>query len=120
MCERVTLYLHYDEEVGGRDRTAYRDLVKKRAEGEPVAYLVGRKEFFSLPLAVNRAVLIPRPDTETVVVEALEHLKAIDSPRVADCRRRFGLHRPGNRETPPEGPRDGHRPQPRSVGRGAT
>ncbi len=84
MCERVKLYLHFDEEVGARDRAAYRDLVKKRAEGEPVAYLVGRKEFFSLPLTVSRAVLIPRPDTETVVVEALEQLKAIESPRVVD------------------------------------
>src|SRR6516165_3575229 len=67
--ERVRLYTHHDQEVAEKPRAAYRDLVRRRSEGMPVAYLVGRKEFFSLPLAVTPAVLIPRPDTETVVVE---------------------------------------------------
>ena len=49
----------------------FRDLVRRRAEGTPVAYLVGRKEFYSLPLTVRPAVLIPRPDSEFVVVEFL-------------------------------------------------
>ena len=84
VCERVTLYLHFDEAVGEKDRASYRELVKKRSDGAPVAYLVGRKEFFSLPLTVSPAVLIPRPDTETLVVEALEQIKAIVSPRVVD------------------------------------
>ncbi len=79
-CERVRLYTHYDNEVGAHERAAFRELVRRRAEGAPVAYLVGRKEFFSLRLSVSPAVLIPRPDTETVVVEFLNQLK--DRPEV--------------------------------------
>src|SRR5205823_8454691 len=53
-----------------------RDLVKRRQGGEPVAYIVGHKEFWSLDLAVDTRVLIPRPDTETAVDEALARLPA--------------------------------------------
>jgi release factor glutamine methyltransferase len=74
-CDRVRLYTHYEEEVGEAPRAAFRELVRRRAESTPVAYLVARKEFFSLPLKVTPAVLIPRPDTETVVVEFLALLK---------------------------------------------
>jgi release factor glutamine methyltransferase len=82
--ERVRLYTHYEEEVSEAARAAYRDLVRRRAEGTPVAYLVGRKEFFSLPLAVSPAVLIPRPDTETVVVEFLALFKDRANPVAVD------------------------------------
>ncbi len=81
---RVQLYTHFEDEVGEPARSAYRELVKKRSEGAPVAYLVGRKEFFSLALAVSPAVLIPRPDTETAVVAALDCLKGRRSPHVLD------------------------------------
>ncbi len=69
--QRVQLYTHYEDEVGERSRGEFRDLVRRRAEGMPVAYLVGRKEFYSLPLRVTPAVLIPRPESEFVVVEFL-------------------------------------------------
>jgi release factor glutamine methyltransferase len=82
--ERVQLYTHYEEEVGERPRAAFRDLVRRRAEGMPVAYLVGRKEFYSLRLAVSPAVLIPRPDSEFVVVEFLAVTQGLDSPRAVD------------------------------------
>lgn len=81
---RVSLYIHFEDEVGEKAKSAYRELVKKRSEGTPVAYLVGRKEFFSLPFLVSPSVLIPRPDTETAVVEALDFLKTRAHPRVAD------------------------------------
>lgn len=81
---RVQLYTHFEDPVGDRDRSAYRELVRRRAEGTPVAYLVGRKEFYSMSLAVGPAVLIPRPDTETVVVEFVMLLKGVESPRVLD------------------------------------
>jgi release factor glutamine methyltransferase len=58
--------------------------VKRRADGAPVAYLVGRKEFYSLNFTVSPAVLIPRPDSEFVVVEALDKLKGIEGPRCVD------------------------------------
>lgn len=73
--ERVQLYTHFDEEIEPTSRAAFRDLVRRRAEGSPVAYLVGRKEFYSLPLKVSPAVLIPRPDSEFVVVEYLAAFK---------------------------------------------
>jgi release factor glutamine methyltransferase len=82
--QRVQLYTHYDEEVGERARGAFRDLVRRRAEGCPVAYLVGRKEFYSLALQVSPAVLIPRPESEFVVVEFLAVAGHLESPRAVD------------------------------------
>jgi release factor glutamine methyltransferase len=82
--ERVKLYTGYGEEPDEAGRTRFRDLVKRRSEGAPVAYLVGRKEFFSLSLAVTPDVLIPRPDSEFVVVEFLTAFKGIASPRIVD------------------------------------
>ena len=73
-CERIMLYAAFDEVVSDELRAKFRDLVKRRAEGAPVAYLVGKKEFYSLPLRVTPDVLIPRPETESVVVEVLEVL----------------------------------------------
>jgi release factor glutamine methyltransferase len=83
-CERVQLYTQYEDEVGDRDRGRFRELIKRRAQGTPVAYLVGRKEFYSMSLAVSPAVLIPRPDSEFVVVEFLTLFKGIESPRCVD------------------------------------
>jgi release factor glutamine methyltransferase len=81
---RVQLYTHFEEEIGERPRAEFRDLVRRRAEGTPVAYLVGRKEFYSLTLTVSPAVLIPRPDSEFVVVEFLGLLKDVEAPRAVD------------------------------------
>jgi release factor glutamine methyltransferase len=83
-CERVRLYTQFEEEVDEGSRGKFRDLVKRRGEGAPVAYLVGRKEFYSLNFQVSPAVLIPRPDSEFVVVEALAKLKGIEKPRCVD------------------------------------
>ncbi len=83
-CERIGLYTMWETEVGSSDRTAYRKLIRERADGKPVAYLVGRKEFFSIPLSVSPAVLIPRPDSEFVVVEALDFLRDLEKPLVLD------------------------------------
>jgi release factor glutamine methyltransferase len=82
--ERVKLYTHFEEEVAEQPRGAFRALIRRRAEGMPVAYLVGRKEFYSLPLAVSPAVLIPRPDSEFVVVEFLAVTKGVEAPRAVD------------------------------------
>jgi release factor glutamine methyltransferase len=82
--ERVQLYTHYDDEVGERPRAEFRELVRKRAEGAPVAYLVGKKEFYSLAFEVSPAVLIPRPDSEFVVVEFLNAFKGREEVVAAD------------------------------------
>jgi release factor glutamine methyltransferase len=84
---RVQLYTQFDRPLSAAELAAYRELVKRRQGGEPVAYLTGRKEFWSLDLAVDRRVLIPRPDTETAVEEALARLAeraAAGAVRVAD------------------------------------
>lgn len=72
--DRVGLYLHYDRPLNKNELEAYRALVKRRATREPVAYILGRTEFWSLPLRVTPDVLIPRPDTEILVEEALTYL----------------------------------------------
>jgi release factor glutamine methyltransferase len=83
-CKKIDLYVCHDEEPSEDRRTAFREMIKKRAEGMPVAYLVGHREFYSLEFAVSPAVLIPRPETETLVMEALRRLKPMPAPRVLD------------------------------------
>jgi release factor glutamine methyltransferase len=81
---RVQLYTQFDRPLSAEELAAFRELVKRRQAGEPVAYLTGHKEFWSLDLVVDRRVLIPRPDTETAVEEALARLTAGEPARVAD------------------------------------
>jgi release factor glutamine methyltransferase len=71
-CQRIQLYTAFEEVPDDAKRAAFRELVRRRAEGEPVAYLVGRKEFYSLPFKVGPGVLIPRPETELIVVTVLD------------------------------------------------
>ncbi|QDU62911.1 Release factor glutamine methyltransferase [Planctomycetes bacterium Pan216] len=70
-CPRISLYTLFAEEVNEHDRGRFRELVRRRAERCPTAYLTGVKEFFSLSFVVNEHVLIPRPATEYLVIEAL-------------------------------------------------
>jgi release factor glutamine methyltransferase len=80
-CNRVSLYLNYDQPLNEKEREAYRTLVKRRAAYEPVAYITGRKEFWSLQFVVDRRVLIPRPETEILVKEALDFLRSRSDER---------------------------------------
>lgn len=83
-CKKIDLYVRHDEEPAEDKRMAFREMIKKRADGMPVAYLVGHREFYSLEFAVTAAVLIPRPETETLVMEALRRLKPLPAARVLD------------------------------------
>ena len=83
-CKRIELYTRHMVEAPEQGRQRFRELVRQRIEGCPVAYLVGRKEFFSLEFEVNRAVLIPRPDTECVVDECLRWAKGMAEPAILD------------------------------------
>jgi release factor glutamine methyltransferase len=83
-CRRIELYTRYEQPASNELRDHFRALVRRRIDGYPVAYLVGRKEFFSLEFEVGPAVLIPRPETEFVVMECLRLAKEIGEPRVAD------------------------------------
>jgi release factor glutamine methyltransferase len=84
-CKRIDLYgMRYGETASPAVKQKYRELIRKRLEGCPVAYLVGRKEFYGLEFKVSPAVLIPRPDSEHVVMECLTLAKALPSPRILD------------------------------------
>jgi len=67
-CQRIELYTTFDELAAESLRGAYRELVRRRAAGTPVAYLVGHREFFALDFRVTPAVLIPRPETEFILL----------------------------------------------------
>ncbi len=74
-CQRIMLYTMFEEIAPETLRNSFREMVKRRADGTPVAYLVGHKEFYSLSFRVTSDVLIPRPETEHLVVRLLDLLK---------------------------------------------
>jgi release factor glutamine methyltransferase len=82
---RLDLYLQFDRPLSDADLDRYRGLIRRRARGEPVAYLVGHKEFMALDFEVTPAVLVPNPDTEVLVQRAVAITRASGGPiRVAD------------------------------------
>ena len=85
---RAWLLAHDDAPLAPDDDHALRQLLARRAAGEPLAYITGEREFHGLNLQVSPAVLVPRPDTETLVDWALEllarELATLDAPRVLD------------------------------------
>ena len=82
---RIALYTSFDEVPGEEVRAAFRELVRRRAEGTPVAYLVGHREFFSLDFRVTPDVLIPRPETEFLVMTLIELARQQDRQPVTIC-----------------------------------
>ena len=70
--KRIDLYLQYDRPMHPDELKAFKALIKRRAAREPVAYITGTREFWSLDFKVDRNVLIPRPETECLVEAALE------------------------------------------------
>lgn len=87
-CQRIELYTTFDQVPEPQVVEEYRELVRKRAAGTPVAYLVGYREFYSLDFRVTPAVLIPRPETEFLVMTALDRMREMepvaDEIRLAD------------------------------------
>jgi release factor glutamine methyltransferase len=84
---RIKLFLNYDRPLSPAELSAYRELVRRAADEEPIAYLTGRKHFFNLEFEVTRDVLIPRPDTETLVEDVLQTARiaaGLEAPRVLD------------------------------------
>lgn len=84
---RIKLYTDYERVVPESALQTYRDLVKRASESEPIAYLTGRAHFFNLEFQINRDVLIPRPDTETVVENVLQLARrttGFETPRILD------------------------------------
>jgi release factor glutamine methyltransferase len=79
--DRMGLYLNYDRPLTEAERTVYRDMIQRRAAGEPLAYIVGAKEFWSLRFLVSTETLIPRPETEHLVEEAARIAQGLPPPR---------------------------------------
>ena len=85
--KRIELYTAYETEPTEAQRTLFRDFVKRRGSGEPSAYLTGSREFYSLRFKVDRNVLIPRPETEDLVLQTLDTLNTYtnkNAPIIAD------------------------------------
>lgn len=84
---RIKLYTDYDRVLSDADLAAFRALVQRAAEHEPIAYLTGVGYFFGLEFQVTRDVLIPRPETETIVEHVLQlirHQPGLEAPRILD------------------------------------
>ena len=81
-CTRTQLYTGFDKPLGEAELASYRGLIKRRLAGEPVSYLVGETEFWGLAFHVDASVLVPRPDTETVI----EVARVARPDRAAACR----------------------------------
>lgn len=73
--ERIQLYVNFDKTVAPGHLDTLRPLVKRAGAHEPLAYLIGRTEFYSLPLIIEPGVLIPRPETELLVEKAIDFLR---------------------------------------------
>lgn len=88
-CPRLDLYLRFDQPLSAEEITAYRAVVRRRAGREPLQYICGFQEFWSLEFRVSPGVLIPRPETECLMEQALAFYKegtvpGGDAPRVLD------------------------------------
>ena len=85
--QRLRLYVESDRPLMDTETDAYRELIKRRARGEPVAYITGTREFYGLAFEVTPDVLIPRPETEFIVdrVRALEPKRLLDIGTGSGC-----------------------------------
>src|SRR5678815_3455474 len=84
---RIKLYTEYERPLSEEQLTRMRTLVQRASEEEPIAYLTGRAHFFNLEFEVTRDVLIPRPDTGTLVENVLQLARitaGLEAPRVLD------------------------------------
>jgi len=73
--ERIDLYTKFSQTVQTQQLDKLHDLVKQAADGEPIQYLIGKTEFYSIPIIVTPGCLIPRPETELLVEKAIEFLR---------------------------------------------
>ena len=76
---RIQLYTHFDQPLQEAELDEFRELVRRRGKREPVAYILGRREFFGRDFIVNHDTLVPQPDTEILVETAVTELKKYSS-----------------------------------------
>jgi len=84
---RIDLYTNFDKPLSLGERGQFKQMLQRRVAGEPVAYIVGQREFYGRPFMVNKSVLIPRPDTELLIDCARSIIvnEDIDEPVVLDA-----------------------------------
>jgi release factor glutamine methyltransferase len=82
--DRKGLFLSYADIVPKEQQETFQNLLSRRIKGEPVSYIIGRKEFWSLTFKVNPAVMIPRPETETLIEETLKIFSTQSSPSILE------------------------------------
>lgn len=80
-CSRLEIYLNYSKPLTEDELAFCHQLVKRRSSYEPIAYIIGRKEFYGYGFIVNPSVLIPRPETELLVEEIVKKLKTLDEKK---------------------------------------
>jgi release factor glutamine methyltransferase len=81
---RIELYTQHDRPLTDAERTSARELVQRRGQREPLAYVLGDWDFRRLTLKTDRRALVPRPETEIVVERCLARLEGVETPRIAD------------------------------------
>lgn len=84
--DRVNLYLHFEKPLHEAELAGYRALIRRRVAREPIQYITGRQEFWSMDFAVDPRVLIPRPETELLVEKALSLRETGRIPQNEKCR----------------------------------
>ena len=82
--DRTQLLLNLDKRVGNKEKKLFFKLIQRRSKNEPVAYITGYKEFWKSKFKVNKNVLIPRPDTETIIEQVLKELDKNSSKKILD------------------------------------
>ena len=83
-CKRLELYLLYDKPLRDSELNSYREYLKRRSNYEPIQYITGSVEFYTLELKVTPAVLIPRPETEILVEVIIDSVKKEDELFILD------------------------------------
>ena len=82
--ERQELYMNYNKKLDKKTTKNYWSVIKRRVKGEPIQYIIGKKEFWSLEFYINSSVLIPRPETEILVEHAIKSIKYVKNPYILD------------------------------------
>ena len=83
-CERLDLYMRFDEPLSGSQLSTLRGWVKRRSKNEPLQYITESCEFYGIEFFVDKRVLIPRPETERLIDEAIKSIKHVRSPNIFD------------------------------------
>lgn len=81
---RSQVLANADKQVTNREEIQYKGLLQRRAKNEPVPYITGEVEFYSIPFTISSGVFIPRPETETLVEAALAVARQMDAPKIYD------------------------------------